>query len=342
MTPLLEVDDLTIRFDQNGQSIYALQDFEMSLYPGEIVGLIGESGSGKSALASAIARLLPKEGHIEKGSILFEGSNLLRRSSKKMQRVYGQKLSMIFQDPMAALCPTLKIKTQLIEIFRRHSRISKDHALFKAAQLLRDVGIIDAELRLEQYPHELSGGLRQRVLIAIAAALKPKLIIADEPTASLDSMNAASVRTLLYTLCRRFGSSLILISHDLRFVSGLCDRLYVLYAGKLVESGPASEIFTHPAHPYTRGLIDSIPSLSQDRSKPLRAIPGTIHAQKEPFKQCPFFERCSYGMQTCKYNVPPLEAIEKDHRCACHLYTPGAEKRLSEFKEPEKEDLLRT
>jgi len=332
MTPLLEINDLTITFKSSSDKVFALQDFDMTLYPGEIIGVIGESGSGKTALASSIMQLLPPSGHVEKGTIAFEDMNLLKRSAKQMQATYGNDISMIFQDPMTALTPSLKVGSQIIEVIRRHKNCSEKEARFRAIQLLHEAGIADAHIRLEQYPHELSGGLRQRVLIAIAVANSPKLIIADEPTTSLDMMTAAQIGALLYHLSRTRGSSLILISHDLRFVSGLCDRLYVLYAGKLVESGPTADIFENPAHPYTQGLIDSIPNMATDRTKPLKAIKGAILCQKEPFNKCPFFSRCSYAMHICKDEVPALSAPSKDHRCACFLHAPGAEKRLEEFQ----------
>lgn len=331
MNPLLEIEDLSISFQSSKEKIFALQDFDMSLYPGEIIGIIGESGSGKTALTSSIMRLLPPSGKIEKGTITFEDVNLLKRTPKQMQAVYGNDISMIFQDPMTALTPTLKIGSQIIEVIQRHKNSSEKEARFHAIQLLHEVGMPDAHMRLEQYPHQLSGGLRQRVLIAIAIANNPKLIIADEPTTSLDMMTAAQIGALLYHLSRSRGSALIIISHDLRFVSGLCDRLYVLYAGKLVESGPTSDIFDTPAHPYTRGLIDSIPSMTTDRKKPLKAIKGTISSQKKPFTECPFFSRCNYAMHICKDEVPTLNACSKNHRCACFLHAPGAEKRLEEF-----------
>lgn len=338
--PLLEIKDLSITFNTSEGNIHAVQNLSLTIHPGEIVGLIGESGSGKSATATAIMRLLDPSHSEVAGRILFQGHDLALLSEEEMCPLRGSKISMIFQDPMTALNPTWKIGSQISEALRIHQKISKKQALEKSASLLEQVGIPDAVRRLDQYPHELSGGLRQRVLIAIALANAPDLIIADELTTALDTTTKKQLKELLFELQKSFSCAFLIISHDLAFVADLCEKICVMYSGTLVETAPAPMLFERPQHPYTQGLLESLPAYARSKKRPLKAIPGTI---EQPYVQhtcCPFYKRCPFAMKICKKQKPRLEAVGEEHTAACFLHHPQAKKPLQRFEKKQKKSVL--
>ncbi len=302
---LLEVKNLSVSFSIHKKKLRAVRDISFHIDPGEIVGLVGESGCGKSATVQALLRLDPSQ-KIE-GEALFNGENLIAKTDKELNQFRGQQIGMIFQDPMTSLNPTMKIGDQIAEGLIYHKLATKKEALQKAVELLELVGITNPENCIQQYPHVLSGGMRQRVLIAIAIACGPKLIIADEPTTALDVTISAQILKLLKSLCQRLETSMLLITHDLSVVASVCDRVMVMYAGKIVESGSIDEIFYRPKHPYTKMLLQTIPRLDrpkEDRIVPIEGSPPNLFTQ---FKGCPFASRCPKALDQCAENEPSLE-----------------------------------
>lgn len=297
--PLLQIENLFVSFSIYGKELQAVRGITFEVHPGESVGIVGESGCGKSAAVQSILRLA-NASKIE-GKIWFEGEDLLQKSEKEMRRVRGLKIGMVFQDPMASLNPTMTIGAQITEGLIYHGIVGKREAKARALELLRQVEIGRPEERLRQYPHELSGGMRQRVMIAIALAASPHLLIADEPTTSLDVTIQAEILDILKK--RSQERSLLLITHDLAVVAEMCQRVLVFYAGKIVEEGPVSEILKNPRHPYTQMLLRSIPHLDRPRSD-LEAIPGSPPNLLAPPKGCPFKERCPYAMPICQREPP--------------------------------------
>ncbi len=315
--PLLAVDSLSVTFKRRGQDpLHAVSDVSFSVAAGQHVGLVGESGSGKSVTSLAIMGLLPKGGVRTAGSVRYNGRELLSMSAKQLNSVRGQDIAMVFQDPMTSLNPVITIGTQIAEVIQRHRDVARREALDRSGELLRTVGIPDPVRRLKEYPHQLSGGMRQRVLIAIALACQPRLLIADEPTTALDVTIQAQILELLKELVADTGTALVMITHDLGVVAGLCDEVHVMYSGRIVESSPRRPLFAQPRHPYTGGLLASIPRLDSARGEPLHPIPGSPTDVLEWSQGCAFAPRCPNEISRCTELTPSLEpAGERALRC---------------------------
>jgi peptide/nickel transport system ATP-binding protein len=330
---LLSVRDLAVTFGLRGQkSITAVDEVSFDIRPGQHVGLVGESGSGKSVTALAIMGLLPKRGVEVGGSVDYGGRNLLTTRQQDMADLRGRDIAMVFQDPMSSLNPVVTIGVQLVEVIRRHEKVDKGEARDRAETLLKRVGIPDPGRRLGEYPHQLSGGMRQRVLIAIALACGPKLLIADEPTTALDVTIQAQVLEVLKELVAETDAALLMITHDLGVVAGLCDEVNVMYAGRIVESTTRGRLFAAPRHPYTGGLLESIPRLDKPRGTPLRPIPGSP-TQTIPWTDgCAFAPRCRNKIDRCTEASPALEKLpDRGLRCFNPLPAePGAAEGVSE------------
>jgi oligopeptide/dipeptide ABC transporter ATP-binding protein len=317
VTRLLEVEDLAVSFRTDRGEVEALSGVSLGLDEGEVVGVVGESGCGKSLTALAIMGLVPTPpGRITRGRIAFAGRDLLGLDETAMTRIRGEQIAMIFQEPMSALNPVFTVGEQVAEVLRVHQGLGRAAARERAAGLLARVGIPDPGRRLGQYPHELSGGLRQRIMIAAALACRPKLLIADEPTTALDVTIQAQILALLADLQREFGMATMLITHDLGVVAQVVRRVVVMYAGKVVEEGPVEAVFERPSHPYTAALMRSIPALAEGVSR-LPAIPGTVPAPGSWPPGCRFAPRCVHAMPACEAGVPPLHAVAPGHRAAC-------------------------
>jgi len=316
MASLLDVQHLTVEFPANGGPLVAVRDVSFSIAAGEVLGLVGESGSGKSVTSLAMMRLLPPQARAS-GSIVFEGREVLAASPREMQQLRGARASMIFQEPMTALNPVMRVGEQVAEAATAHGGVSKREAWERAVQALNDVAIPDAEQRARDYPHQLSGGQRQRVMIAMAIVNRPALLIADEPTTALDVTVQAQILELLAELRKRFGLAMLFISHDLAVVSQVSDRIAVMYAGSIVETGPSREVFLHPAHPYTRGLLTSVPTLATDRGAPLRTIEGTVPSIASLPPGCAFEPRCGIRIAECTRALPSLDPLGPAHYARC-------------------------
>ncbi|MBW4839264.1 MAG: ABC transporter ATP-binding protein, partial [Paenibacillaceae bacterium] len=298
MEHLLEVKDLAISFNTREGEVQAIRGVSFHVDKGETLAIVGESGSGKSVTSQAVMQLVPwPQGRYKRGEIWFDGQELIGKTEKQMQRIRGKEIGMIFQDPMTSLNPTMKVGKQITEVLHTHEQMSKDAAYQRAVELLGLVGIPSPERRFHQYPHEFSGGMRQRVVIAIALAANPKLLIADEPTTALDVTIQAQILELMKELQRKIGTAIIFITHDLGVVAKMADRVAVMYAGQIVESGTAEEIFYDPRHPYTWGLLASMPSLDGHDGGKLSAIPGTPPDLIRPPKGDAFALRSSYAMK---------------------------------------------
>ena len=315
--PLLEVADLRTYFHTRNGTYRAVDGVSFSVDRGETLGIVGESGSGKSVTCYSIMGLIPQPpGRIESGAALFDGIDLLRCRPAQSRAIRGKRVAMIFQDPMTSLNPYLRISDQLIEPLLIHEKISRAEAMKKALAMLDAVGINDASKRMDLYPHEFSGGMRQRVMIAMALITKPELLIADEPTTALDVTVQAQILELIKKMQQEIGMAVIFITHDLGVVSGLCDRVQVMYAGRIVERADTRTLFYSPRHPYTRGLQRSIPSL-QPKGSELFTIRGLPPDLSKPLPGCPFAPRCEYALEKCVAHVPPLAAVAPDHSHAC-------------------------
>ncbi|RIX50999.1 ABC transporter ATP-binding protein [Paenibacillus nanensis] len=331
MKTLLEVKNLSVSFDVYGGEVQAIRDISFDVKEGEAVAIVGESGSGKSVTAQSIMRLNPSPpSRIKNGSVKFDGQELLTLSEKEMQAVRGNKIGMIFQDPMTSLNPTLTVGAQIMEGLIKHQNVSKAAAQARAIEMLSLVGIPNPEARIKQYPHQFSGGMRQRVMIAIALACNPSLLIADEPTTALDVTIQAQIMRVMKDLQKKMGTSIILITHDLGVVADVCDRVIVMYAGRIVEQGTKWEIFQNPQHPYTRGLLRSLPRLDQKKDEPLIPIPGTPPDLIKPPAGCSFCARCDEAMKVCVDNDPNLHAIKgsDSHAAACWMLHPYANREV--------------
>jgi len=318
--PLLELRDLRVRFDTPHGSVQAVGGVDWSLAPGETLGIIGESGSGKSVGLEAVMGLIrTPPGHVS-GEILFDGADILRMSDRKRRALRGEEIAMVFQDAMSALNPSLPVGAQISEVYRLRRRCSRDEARRKAVELMDRVKIPSAATRLGSYPHEFSGGMCQRVMIATALALEPRVLIADEPTTALDVTVQRQIMALLSELQRDTGMALVLITHDLGVVAEAVSRAVVMYAGRIVEQGDVETLFDAPAHPYTRGLIRSMPRID-DRGEALYSIGGTPPAAGRMPPGCAFHPRCPHTVAGCRTEPPPLAAVDgaPDHRSACHL-----------------------
>jgi oligopeptide transport system ATP-binding protein len=314
--PLLTVEDLRVRFKTDQGHVYAVNGISFEIAAGETLGLVGESGCGKSVTSLAVLGLLSRNGEVTNGRAIFDGRDLIGLSDSQLRKVRGREVGMIFQDPMTSLNPVLTIGRQLREAIETHLGVDRREAIARAAALLDQVGIPSAKARLRDYPHQFSGGMRQRAMIAMALACNPKLLIADEPTTALDVTIQAQILDLLRTLVAEYNSALILITHDLGVVAGMCSRVAVMYGGLLMETGSTDQIFERPRHPYTLGLLSSIPRLDQKRRE-LRPIEGAPPNLGEPPGACPFAPRCAYRVEQSVLAVPALVEVERGHHVAC-------------------------
>jgi oligopeptide transport system ATP-binding protein len=316
---LLEVQELKTYFKTKAGRVRAVDGVSFAVRPGEKVAIVGESGCGKSVTALSIMRLVEQPpGEYADGSILFDGQDLLELPESGMRKIRGGEIGMIFQDPMTCLNPTMTVANQIAEGLRIHLKLNRKQAHLRAIALLEQVGIPDAAARANAYPHQFSGGMRQRVMIAIALACNPKLLIADEPTTALDVTIQAQILELINGVCNNFGTALILITHDLGVVAGMADRVVVMYAGKVVETAPTEELFANPRHPYTQGLLASIPRLDEARTSELKTIEGAPPDLLKPPSGCPFMPRCVFARSICR-TLPPLDPIagQNAHLKAC-------------------------
>jgi oligopeptide transport system ATP-binding protein len=327
VTHLLEVKNLEVNFKTFGGEVKAVRNVSFHVDKGEIVAIVGESGSGKSVTVQTIMGLIPTPpGIVKNGEILFQNKDLLKLSKKEMQKIKGSKISMIFQDPMTSLNPTMRIGKQIEEALIVHQKLSKAEARERAVEMIRLVGIPNPKERYNQYPHEFSGGMRQRAMIAIALACNPELLIADEPTTALDVTIQAQVLDLMKDLKEKTNTAIILITHDLGVVAETAERVIVMYAGMMVESGSVNELFENPRHPYTWGLMDSIPDTNAEHKSRLVPIEGSPPDLFAPPQGCPFAPRCKYAMEICLSEMPPAFEIGVGHHSRCWLNDPRAPK----------------
>jgi oligopeptide/dipeptide ABC transporter ATP-binding protein len=323
--PLLSVEDLEVRFWTGRGIIHAVNGVSFDIAPGETLGIVGESGCGKSVTSLAILGILPRAGRVTNGSAHFEGRDLIGLPDDELRRIRGKEIAMIFQDPMTSLNPVLTIGRQIREALETHFDLEKDEAERRSAELLDRVGIPSAKSRVRDYPHQFSGGMRQRAMIAMALACEPKLLIADEPTTALDVTIQAQILDLLRELVAERDAALILITHDLGVVAGMCERINVMYAGMFMETGSAAQVFARPRHPYTLGLLQSVPRLDAARKTALQPIEGNPRDMLFPPQACPFAPRCRYEVEQSRQEVPPLEPIESGHKVACFNPVPEEE-----------------
>ena len=315
---LLEVKNLVVEFPNRHGVLRALDDISFSIAPGEILGVVGESGAGKSLTGASIIGLLEPPGHVASGQIVLEGERIDNLSGEKMRHIRGRRIGAIFQDPLTSLNPLYTVGRQLIETIQTHLKLSDKDARQRAIDLLKDTGIPAAEERVDHYPHQFSGGMRQRVVIALALAAEPKLIVADEPTTALDVSIQAQIITLLKNVCRTRGAAVMLITHDMGVIAETCDRVAVMYAGRVAEIGPVHEVINHPAHPYTRGLMASIPDMEGDRER-LNQIDGAMPRLNAIPKGCAFNPRCPQVFDRCLEERPNLMAAGVT-QAACWLH----------------------
>lgn len=324
---ILEMKNVSFSFRTYGGIVKAVRDVSFDVKEGEILGIVGESGCGKSVTAQCILKLNPENvGFFESGSIQYKGEEIVTKSDKEMRKIRGKEIGFIFQDPMTSLNPTMRIGKQLEEIFLGRSDLSREQRQNEMIDMLEKVGITDPKRRLKQFPHELSGGMKQRIGIAMALIGKPSIIIADEPTTSLDVTIEAQILTLLKSLCKTMNVSVIMITHDLGVIAKLCDRVMVMYGGKVVEKGTVDEIFYEKAHPYTNGLLQSIARLDMKKDDKLISIEGTPPDLFAPPKGCPFAVRCEYAMEVCSDQMPAKTDISDEHYSYCWLQHPYAPK----------------
>jgi oligopeptide transport system ATP-binding protein len=320
--PVLSVQDLRVQFWTARGTIHAVNGVSFDVAPGETLGIVGESGCGKSVTSLAVLGLLPRAGRVVGGRALFEGRDLVGLSDAELRRIRGKEIAMIFQDPMTSLNPVLTIGRQIREALETHFDMDKDEGERRAGELLDRVGIPSANARLRDYPHQFSGGMRQRAMIAMALACEPKVLIADEPTTALDVTIQAQILELLRELVAERDTALIMITHDLGVVAGMCERVNVMYAGTFMETGSAEQVFARPRNPYTLGLLQSVPRLDMARQTHLRTIEGSPRDMLSAPQSCPFQPRCRYEVEASRKEVPPLEEIEPGHSVACFNPVP--------------------
>lgn len=316
---LLEIKDLEVSFHTKEGELQAIRKISYQLNKGEVLGIVGESGSGKSVSSYCILRLLPRNGEIRNGQILFEGKDIVSMTGKEISDLRGNRISMIFQDPMTSLDPLFTIGYQIDETIKRHTNLNKKQRKERIIELLQMVGINNPQKRINQYPHEFSGGMRQRAMIAMALSCNPDILIADEPTTALDVTTQAQIIDLLKELKDKLGMSIIFITHDLGVVSDICDRILVMYAGKMVEIGEKEQIFYEHRHPYTEGLLHSVPKIDTNRFTELVPIEGNPPNMMRVKEECPFAPRCKYCMRICVKQEPPAVRLTDGHEAACWL-----------------------
>ncbi|MHA1881063.1 MAG: ABC transporter ATP-binding protein [Candidatus Heimdallarchaeota archaeon] len=317
--PLLEVKDLVTYFFTESGIVEALDGINLTVYPKESVGVVGESGCGKTQTAYSILKILAQNGKIMSGQVLYKGQDLVPMSEAEMRRIRGKEIAMIFQDPMTSLNPVMKISDQMIEIIAMHRDVSEEEAREIAIEALTAVGISDAANRIDEYPHKFSGGMRQRILIARALALRPSLLIADEPTTALDVTIQAQVLEIIKEMKEQFNLALMLITHNLGVVAELTDRVHIFYGGRVAEVASTYDIFTRPMHPYTIALLESIPSLDVEKGR-LATIPGSVPQLINPPSGCRFHPRCKYAKEKCSKEIPLMEEKEPGRFVACHYW----------------------
>lgn len=314
---LLDVAGLSTQFLDEDGVVRAVDAVSFGIAPGETLGLVGESGCGKSVTALSVMRLLPRTARVAAGSVRFDGQDLLTLSEAEMRAIRGNRIAMIFQEPMTSLNPVHRIGTQIAETVRIHQGLGRAAALARAVEMLRLVRIPDPERRARDHPHQFSGGMRQRAMIAMALACSPTLLIADEPTTALDVTIQAQILRLMLELKERIGAAILLITHDLGVVAETCQRVIVMYAGRIVEEAPVLELFDHPAHPYTRGLMTSIPHGAGRRRRRLPEIPGVVPSLRNQIIGCAFAPRCPLAVDSCRQTMPPSRTIASGHHVAC-------------------------
>jgi len=318
MTELLSVQNLKTSFMTRDGEVESVRGVSFDVQQGEVIGIVGESGSGKSITAKSILGLIQPPGVIKDGKVLFHGQDIRQMSDSELRQIRGNRIAMIFQDPMTSLNPVKRVGSQMIEVIRRHQKLSKAESRQRAIELLREVGIPSPEQRIDQYPHEFSGGMRQRVMIAMALSCKPELLIADEPTTALDVTIQAQILALMKQLRDKTKTSILLITHDLGVVAQVCTRVIVMYGGMIMEEGTVEDIFERPSHPYTQGLLRSIPRVKEGQRERLVSIEGTPPNLLHPPSGCPFMERCPHAMDKCR-EMPPYFVPEEGHRSLCWL-----------------------
>jgi oligopeptide/dipeptide ABC transporter ATP-binding protein len=325
--PLLRVRDLAVEFRSRASTVYAVNGVSFDLQPGDTLGIVGESGCGKSVSSLAILGILPRTGHVTSGEVRLEGRDLLALPERERRSVRGREIAMVFQDPMTSLNPVLPVGRQLTEMLRRHLELDRAQARDEAARLLDRVGIPAAKERLGDFPHQFSGGMRQRVMIAMAISCRPKVLLADEPTTALDVTIQAQILELLRSLVAEERMALVLVTHDLGVVAGTCERTAVMYAGRFVETAPTRELFARPRHPYTVGLLRSVPRLDTAGAQRLVPIGGSPRDQTAQATGCAFAPRCAYASERSWAETPPLDPLPDDpsHRVACWNPVPDAE-----------------
>jgi len=316
---LLKVDDLRTTFYSKDKKIEAVRGVSFQVQTGDILGIVGESGSGKSVLMKSVMNILPENAKIDSGKIYFDGKDISDLSPKEMRKIKGKEIAMVFQDPMTALNPLKKVGAHIVEVLVRHKGVTKKVAKQMSIDVLRDVGIPTPEKRVDQYPHEFSGGMRQRVLIAMALSCSPKLLIADEPTTAVDVTIQAQILELLKKLKQENNMSIILITHDLGVVASLCNRIEVMYGGLIMEEGLTEEIFYKTKHPYTKALLNSIPKVQGDEKIRLEPIKGSAPSLLNPPKGCPFAERCEFAIPKCFNEMPEYKKFSETHKAMCFL-----------------------
>ena len=318
---LLEIKDLCVEFKTVEGTVKAVNHLNYTLHKGEKLGIVGESGSGKSVSSLGIMQLIPNPpGKITEGEILYKGKYLVKVSEKEMQHIRGNEISMIFQEPMTSLNPIIKCGKQIAESLRLHRGLNKKDAMKEAVHMMRAVGIANPEVRAHEYPHQMSGGMRQRVMIAMALACQPQILIADEPTTALDVTIQAQILDLIRDLNKRMNTSVLFITHDLGVISELCDTVIVMYTGHIVEQAPVRDLFKDPKHPYTIGLLSAIPRITKDRP-PLSTIEGMVPNPTERIEGCSFWPRCPHATEKCRKTEPPVVHISEERQVRCWLYT---------------------
>lgn len=320
---LLEIKNLEVSFYTHVGEVKAIRGINFNVNPGETLGIVGESGSGKSVTMLSVMKLLQHPGKIKSGEIIFKGENLVPKNNKKMRKIRGREISIIFQDPMTSLNPVFTIGEQMIEVIIEHQNTSKKEATKIAINMLEVVGIPSPEERFYNYPHEMSGGMRQRAMIAMALSCQPDLLIADEPTTALDVTIQAQILSLMKDLNEKLDTAIILITHDLGVVADLCDRVIVMYGGLIMEVGGVKDIFYNPKHPYTQGLLKAVPNLDLDKDKRLYTIPGNPPDLLTPPIGCPYAERCEYAMKICFKYQPPYFSLKEGHVASCWKLDEG-------------------